>query len=80
MLGENVKREVPTARKIRLHRTVHKGQVTYDLLNCMNVLRYVDWITNPENEYNCDRCKHNVDSTNNLPCGQQNCWVTFHIS
>ena len=35
--------------------------------------KYVEFMYNPENEYNCDECWEGK-----YPCGQQNCWVTCH--
>ena len=42
---------------------------------------YVDFMYNRKNEYNCSECPENRDFDSwggNLPCGQQNCWVTVH--
>lgn len=42
---------------------------------------YIEFMYNEDNEYNCDNCpeNHNFSSWgDNLPCGQQNCWVTCH--
>lgn len=41
---------------------------------------YSDFMTNPDNEYNCDHCPERGVNSNDygLPCGQQNCWVTCH--
>lgn len=43
--------------------------------------KYVEFMYNPENEYNCDECPENKDFDDwegKYPCGQQNCWVTCH--
>lgn len=42
---------------------------------------YVSFMLNPENAKKCDDCPENIGSSSwqgNLPCGQQNCWVTLH--
>lgn len=40
---------------------------------------YINFMWNPENEYNCKKCPENKKDTNNrYPCGQQNCWVVCH--
>lgn len=43
--------------------------------------KYVEFMYNPENEYNCDECPENKDFDDwegKYPCGQQNCLVTCH--
>lgn len=43
--------------------------------------KYVEFMYNPENEFNCDECPENKDFDDwegKYPCGQQNCWVTCH--
>lgn len=39
---------------------------------------YRKFMCNIENEYNCSHCPENRESNKELPCGQQNCWVTCH--
>lgn len=44
--------------------------------------KYVEFMYNPENEYNCDECPENKDFDDwegKYPCGQQNCWVTLLV-
>lgn len=45
---------------------------------------YLEFMTNPDNEFNCEDCPENVGHDGNgfdyrYPCNQQNCWVTCHI-
>lgn len=42
---------------------------------------YLAFMYNPENEYHCSECVENYGATGigQLPCGQQNCWVTCHV-
>lgn len=45
------------------------------------VNNYVSFMLNPENANKCVCCPENIGSSSlqgNLPCGQQNCWVTLH--
>lgn len=45
------------------------------------VKAYMDFMYNPKNEFECDKCpeNHNFDSwQGRFPCGQWNCWVTCH--
>ena len=45
------------------------------------VNEYLDFMYNPKNSYNCDKCPENscFDGwEGKLPCGQQNCWVDCH--
>ena len=47
----------------------------------VDINAYVDFVYNRDNEHNCSECPENegFDSWGgNLPCGQQNCWVTIH--
>ena len=48
----------------------------------MTEKEYVQFMSDPHNEYNCESCPENqgFDSWPGciLPCGQQNCWVTCH--
>lgn len=42
------------------------------------------FITNPDNEYNCEHCPENRNMdchycNGNHPCGQPHCWVSVHI-
>lgn len=39
---------------------------------------YMTFMYTTENEYNCMQCPHNDGFEGDLPCGQQNCWVTVH--
>lgn len=39
---------------------------------------YVSFMCDPDNEYNCNECPERGISSNGLPCGQQNCWVSCH--
>lgn len=41
---------------------------------------YQDFMYNPENEYNCNECPERGISSTGLPCGQQNCWVSYHCA
>lgn len=41
---------------------------------------YKDFMYNPDNVRNCSECPENIGDTNNLPCGQQNCWVSCHCN
>lgn len=41
---------------------------------------YLDFMWDPENEFNCSQCPENRRELRGLPCGQQNCWVTCHIA
>lgn len=43
-------------------------------------IAYVEFMYNPENEYNCEECPHNNPNVvyRRVPCGQQNCWVWAH--
>lgn len=44
--------------------------------------KYIDFMYDIDNEYNCDNCPENIGhdghEANGNPCGQQNCWVTLH--
>lgn len=42
------------------------------------VKEYKKFMSNIENEYNCEECPENNGFRGKLPCGQQNCWVTCH--
>lgn len=45
------------------------------------VNEYLDFMYNPKNSYNCDKCPENSGFDGwegKLPCGQQNCWVDCH--
>ena len=45
------------------------------------LVAYIKWMCDPENERNCSECPENVgfdDWQGELPCGQQNCWVSCH--
>lgn len=49
----------------------------------MKMKDYLEFMFNPENEFNCDSCPENRDHDGNgfdtrYPCDQQNCWVTCH--
>ena len=47
----------------------------------VDIKAYVDFMYDRNNELNCSGCPENegFDSWGgNLPCGQQNCWVTIH--
>lgn len=41
---------------------------------------YVKFMFNEENSHNCESCPENCGFRNNLPCGQQNCWVDVHCN
>lgn len=78
-LGLKTKEIVKTARPVRIHKGTFKEQKTYNLLSAMDLIKYINWMCNPANEFNCKECKENYGSTRRLPCGQQNCWVSCHI-
>ena len=44
------------------------------------IKEYKKFMEDIGNEYNCDSCPRNEGDFPNadLPCGQQNCWVTCH--
>nr|DAI31948.1 MAG TPA: hypothetical protein [Caudoviricetes sp.] len=76
MLGQKVKDRIITARPIKIHKGAYNGRQTYDLINVMDVIHGINWMSNPENKYNCGECRSNTGSKKDLPCGQQNCWVS----
>lgn len=41
---------------------------------------YRDFMYNPDNVCNCSECPENIGNTSNLPCVQQNCWVSCHCN
>ena len=44
-----------------------------------NVMNFLKFMHNPENEFNCESCPNNLGmNSQKYPCGQQNCWVTCH--
>lgn len=47
-------------------------------MNKEELKKYREFMCNIENEFNCSQCPENRDSNKNLPCGQQNCWVSCH--
>ena len=77
--SRKVRDYVPTARPVRVHKGLYNGQESYDLLNVMDIIHYINWVNNPANEYNCRECRKNYSSARNLPCGQQNCWVSCSL-
>ena len=49
--------------------------------NNEQVKAYLQFMYDRKNEYNCENCPENIGCDSwqgNLPCGQQNCWVTCH--
>lgn len=47
----------------------------------MTNAEYLNFMYNPDNEFNCVECPENRgmdDWQDRLPCGQWNCWVTCH--
>lgn len=45
---------------------------------------YVKFMSDPDNEFNCEQCPENRGHDGNgfdyrYPCDRQNCWVTCHI-
>lgn len=49
----------------------------------MTEKEYVDFMYDRNNEKSCDNCPENRgfdDWGGNLPCGQQNCWVSCHCA
>lgn len=44
---------------------------------------YVDFMYDRNNEKSCDNCPENRGFDgwgSNMPCGQQNCWVSCHCA
>lgn len=41
---------------------------------------YKKFMYNPDNIHNCSECPKNIGDTSNLPCSQQNCWVSCHCN
>ena len=44
---------------------------------------YLAFMYDQGNEFNCQNCPENIGADSwqgNLPCGQQNCWVTCHCN
>ena len=44
---------------------------------------YISFMYNRNNEMNCEECpenRHFDKWQGQLPCGQQNCWVTVHCN
>lgn len=41
---------------------------------------YKAFMYNPDNVRNCLECPENIGNSSNLPCGQQNCWVSCHCN
>ena len=40
---------------------------------------YICFMCNPDNSYNCNECPERESGcSDELPCGQQNCWVDVH--
>ena len=77
--SRKVRDYVPTAKEVKVHKGSFRGQSSYDLLSVMNLVKYINWMYDPVNEFNCKDCKENYGSTKGLPCGQQYCWVSCHI-
>lgn len=49
----------------------------------MNLEEYLEFMYDPDNEFNCSECPENIGSSSwegRYPCGQQNCWVTCHVA
>lgn len=47
----------------------------------MNRQQYLDFMFNVDNVMNCENCPENRQCSSwggNLPCGQQNCWISVH--
>lgn len=78
-LGIKTKEAVSTARPVRIHKGNFRNQKSYDLLNVMDLIYYINWMHNPANEHNCESCRDNCGSRKTLPCGNQHCWVSCHI-
>lgn len=41
---------------------------------------YKAFMYNPDNVRNCLECPENIGNSSNLPCGQQNYWVSCHCN
>ena len=58
-LGVKTKEVVSTARPVRIHKGNFRNQKSYDLLNVMDLIYYINWMHNPDNEHNCESCRDN---------------------
>lgn len=77
--SRKVRDYVPTAKKIKVHKGSFRGQSSYDLLSVMDLVHWINWMSNPTNEFNCESCRENIWSKKRFPCGHQNCWVSCSI-
>lgn len=77
--SREVRNHVPTARPVRIHKGPYNRQTSYDLLGVMDLVHWINWMDNPDNEFNCKSCRENTGSKKRLPCGHQNCWVSCSI-
>ena len=41
---------------------------------------YRGFMENPDNIHKCHKCPENYGYDGELPCGQQNCWVSIHCA
>ena len=39
---------------------------------------YKEFMYNPDNSHNCEKCPENRHFSSGLPCGQHSCWVDCH--
>ncbi|MFR2774830.1 MAG: hypothetical protein ACLTBR_03255 [Anaerostipes sp.] len=83
--GRSVVMEFPSIKEARkmgrqIWRSEFRG-AKYHMELTDHAKDFVKFVYNPENVENCSECPANegCDSWGgNLPCGQQNCWVTVH--
>lgn len=46
------------------------------------IKQYREFMFNPKNQFNCSECPEQKSGNcdDELPCGQQNCWVSCHCA
>ena len=65
--SRKVRDYVPTAKKIKVHKGSFRGQSLYDLLSVMDLVHWINWMSNPTNEFNCESCRENIGSKKKIP-------------
>lgn len=60
---------------------MNEHQLESHIPEIIETKKYKEFMSNPENEFNCCECPHNnrENTIDKYPCGQQNCWVTCHF-
>lgn len=78
MFNKNTKKIEINGERETKHFVAGEGYVSkaeYDRVEAYKAFMY-----NPDNVRNCLECPENIGNSSNLPCGQQNCWVSCHCN